>query len=153
MDWSQIAFGCALIGVLAASREGWLISLTMGANFAMTLLWASYPLSVAMVDSLCGSVLLLGNGRARMVGALFGAMVVWAVAARWFGLSDAATYTIVDVLAFAQLFIIGGGAHGVYRRIRGSRLPVGGWSADYLRRLARGGSLSPSVAFFVSRRK
>lgn len=152
MDWSQWVYVCALAAVLAARRPHWLISVAMVANLSATLLFASFPLSVAIADAICGSVLMLGGVRAKAVGSIFAAMVILTVVCSWYGVQNHATYAIVDVLAYCQLIIIGGGGFGNVRRVRHAiglddrrgPNPIGG--------VARGGAPVPNSYFSVSER-
>lgn len=118
MDWTQWAYIGALAAALAVGRPGYLIASVMLANLAGTMTLSGFPLSVAVVDALCGTALVFGSGRAAAVAVFFAAMVVWAVVAQALGFTSAATYAIVDVLAYGQLAIIGGAGFGNGRRIR-----------------------------------
>jgi hypothetical protein len=113
MDGWQVIFGAALALACLAGRRDRLIVSVMLANFAATLTFAATPLTVGVADILCMAVLITGSARARVVAAFFAAMSAIYPLGLWFGLTAPTIYTIVDVLAFLQLVVVGRGDHGV----------------------------------------
>jgi hypothetical protein len=132
MDWTQWAYIGAIAAALAVGRPGVLIASVMLANLAGTLILSGQPMSVAIFDALSGAALAFGSARSQSVAVFFAAMVVWAVVSWWAGFTNAATYAIVDVLAYGQLVIIGGAGFGMGRRIRLARRAFAGRSPDTL---------------------
>lgn len=148
MDWTQWAFIAALGAALAFGRPGWIIAAVMAGNVAATILWGASPMTVAVVDAVCGAVLIFGGKRSKAVALLFAAMVIWAVLARGFGFPNSTTYAIVDLLAYGQLVIIGGAGFGMGRRYCTSRSTVDRRGPHHLGGMARGGA--PSIAHYLS---
>lgn len=148
MDWTQWLYLALLGAALGFGRPGWLIASAMAFNLAATVLWASFPMSVAVADAICGAALLFGGKRAKAIGILFAAMVIWAVLAQSFGFPNSTTYAIVDVLAYGQLIIIGGSGVGMVRRVRTSRRFVDRRGSHHMGGMARGGA--SRVAHYLS---
>lgn len=113
MDWSQLLFAAALAVACYAGRGDWRIVGCMVANFLATVTLAAWPLAVACADLACVVVLVMGSIRARVVAAFFVVMAAIYPIASAMGLGNAATYTIVDVLAFLQLMAVGHGDDGI----------------------------------------
>ena len=103
----QIVFITALIVALRLGRAHWAICGVMLFNFIGTWQnWNSY-LSVGVFDVICATMLLFTTNRGRAVSAIFVLMVPIYVMAHHFMWRPATTYTIVDLLAYLQLGIIG----------------------------------------------
>ena len=81
------------------------------ANFIATMTFAGTPFSVGIADLSCAAALVyVGGKRAYAIALLFAAMVPLYLFATLLG--NYATYTIVDVLAYCQVLILGGGGFG-----------------------------------------
>lgn len=122
MDWSQILYLALLVLAIYTGQPNPLIAFAMIFDLVGTMLFAADPFSVAIID-LVAVILLAGEGRrANAIAALFVlAQPVYFLHA--FGLNNAAIYTIVDCIAYLQLFILGRGDVGLARACRylGSR--------------------------------
>lgn len=113
MDWSQIIYLLLLLigSGAAASRDRWLLVIVMWINLAGTLSLNEYPMMVGIIDFVCVAALLsLGGKREYIVAGLFAFMIAIYAAAETIG--NATTYGIVDVVAFAQIFVMGSGGFG-----------------------------------------
>jgi hypothetical protein len=111
MDWSQLLFLALLLAAtLTGSR---LIAGVMWLNFAATVVLASSPITVAGADALAAALLLFCGKRGQIIAAIYAVMIPIYPVAVWAGLPNAATYTIVDLLAFIQLAALGGWDHGI----------------------------------------
>lgn len=113
MDWSQIAFGSCLAVACYFGRGDLRIILVMVANFIATITLSDFPLAVGVADMACCVVLALGSSRARVVAAFFVAMTATYPVCWLLGVSNSATYTLVDALAYLQLVVVGRGDHGI----------------------------------------
>jgi hypothetical protein len=132
MDLSQIAFLSALALACWFGRREPMIGLVVALNCFATIASAGSPLTVAIADLLAIAVLMVGNARSKVVAAFFVAMVPLYPIGLWFDLPKSTIYTIVDVLAYLQLVVVGRGDNGIgrglrraYRLLDRSRVPVG----------------------------
>lgn len=105
-----------LIGSGAAiTKDRWLLVSVLWINFAGTMSLADYPLMVGILDLACASVLIgKGDKREYVVAGLFAAMIGLYYFAEILG--NYATYSIVDILAYAQIFVMGSGGFGEFLR-------------------------------------
>jgi len=114
VDWSQdIYLFLLLVGSIAAYRHGSkFIILVMWCNFLATMLLSSEPLMVALVDiaSAWAILMVVQNRAAFTIAGLFCVMALIYPASIIIGAS--ATYTIVDVLAYVQIFAMGSTGFG-----------------------------------------
>ena len=119
MDWSQALYIGLLASALIVGKPGWQITGVMLFDLAGTMAFSADPIKVAVVD-LSAMAWLFGERRlpATIIAALFGAMVAVEGLAGIFKLQNAATYTIVDLLAYGQLGVIGGAGRGMGRFVR-----------------------------------
>lgn len=117
MHWTQALYIGLLCVALAASwRQPWsaLIAAVMVGNLAATMaisgaiIGPAQFLAVGIADMVCAAFLIRGNMRARVIATLFSVMIPVYVSARFFHWHDATTYTIIDIIAYAQLGVIGG---------------------------------------------
>lgn len=122
MHWTQIIYLLLLlIGSGAAiTKDRWLLVTVMWMNFAGTFALADIPMAVGIWDIACASTLVwFGSKRERVVAALFVTMVVLYKFDEQLG--RATLYAIVDLIAYAQVVVIGGGGFGeLLRNIRSS---------------------------------
>lgn len=121
MHWTQALY----IGLLCiALWSSWyhrappLAGLVMIGNLAATLALAADPVMVGLADAVCASILLYGNLRAKVVAMLFSVMCLIYVSAWAFSWPAATTYTIIDLIAYVQLGVIGGVDRGLGRACR-----------------------------------
>lgn len=120
MDVSQLAYIIALAVALLCGREGAVVTCFMVLNFGATMLMAGDPTIVGCFDLLSAIALIGISRRANMVAVLFCLMIPIYVMGFAFGWPKATTYTCIDLLAYAQLGVIGGldrGVHGMRRAI------------------------------------
>lgn len=120
-----------LIGSGAAlSRDRWLLVFVLWINFGGTMSLAGEPMMVGVLDMACATMLVaLGSKREYVVAGLFTAMIGLYYFAETLG--NYTTYTIVDILAYAQVFVMGSGGFGeLFRGCKRSLLalftPAGG---------------------------
>ena len=132
VDWTQALYIGLLAIALILGKPGWQIAGAMVVDLAGTMAFAPDPIKVAVVD-LSVAAWLFGEGqrRATILAGLFITMVTVEGFAVVFKLQNAATYTIVDLLAYVQLGVIGGADRGMgrivragSRRLRGLRLAL-----------------------------
>ncbi len=127
MHWTQALYLGLLLWALAAGRD-WSVRIAavMLCNVVATMALASSPLAVGVADAASAAVLIGGNRRAQVVATLFSVMVLIYVSAWAFRWENSTTYTIIDLLAYAQLGVIGGLDGWIRRRGRASarRWPV-----------------------------
>lgn len=129
MHWTQALYLGLLCAALAASwHSKWsaLIALVMLCNLAATMELASTPLAVWVADAASAAALIGGNRRAQIVATLFSVMICVYVSAWAFGWENSTTYTIIDMIAYAQLGVVGGLDLGIRRcgRAVARRWPV-----------------------------
>lgn len=121
MHWTQALYLGLLCCALASSwcRE-WSarIAVVMLCNVAATMALASSPLAVGVADAASAAALIGGNRRAQIVAMLFSVMVLIYVSAWAFHWENSTTYTIIDLIAYAQLGVIGGLDGWIRRRGR-----------------------------------
>ena len=114
MDWSQdIYLMLLLVGSIAAYHRGSkFIILVMWCNFLATMLLSPEPLMVALADlASAGAILMIVQNKAAFtIAALFCVMALIYPASIIIGAS--ATYTIVDGLAYVQIFAMGSTGFG-----------------------------------------
>lgn len=111
MHWTQALYLGLLCAALASSWRGdWSarIAAVMLCNVTATMALASSPLAVGVADAASAAALINGNRRAQIVATLFSVMIVFYVSAWGFGWENSTTYTIIDLIAYAQLGVIGG---------------------------------------------
>lgn len=114
-----------LIGSGAAiAKDRWLLVSVLWINFGGTMSLAGEPMMVGILDLGCASMLLkFGNKREYVVAGLFAAMIGLYYFAETLG--NYTTYTIVDGLAYAQIFVMGSGGFGeLYRSVKRSLLAL-----------------------------
>jgi hypothetical protein len=117
MDWSQFLYTAALLLAIRSGRPAPVVTAAMFMDLAGTMLLHHEPGQVAIID-LVAIVMLAGNGtRSNVIAALFIVMQpIYMLHS--FGLSNTAIYTIVDLIAYAQLIVLGGWDVGMRRRAR-----------------------------------
>ena len=121
MDWSQGLYAAVLaIAALKAGKDYWLLSAVMIGNFVATMLASESPVSVAIIDLTSAGLLINEGRRANILAFVFLAMQPIYVAGHYLGLKSGAIYTLIDLLAYVQLFVFGGWNVGISRRNRGS---------------------------------
>lgn len=121
MHWTQALYIVLLGLALCASwRQRWpaLIAAVMVGNLVVTMALASDPIAVGVADAVSAAILLIGNARAWAVAMLFSVMIVVYVSATWLLWPNAATYAIIDLIAYLQLGIVGGMDRGIGRICR-----------------------------------
>lgn len=137
MHWTQALYICLLCVALAASwRQPWsaLIAAVMVGNLAATMAISGAIigplqfLAVGFADAACAALLMRGNRRAMKVAMLFSVMIGVYVSGWGFSWPDATTYTIIDLVAYVQLGVIGGLDSGIWHSVgaaaRRWRLPA-----------------------------
>ncbi len=97
-------------------------------NFAGTIALADVPFAIGVWDILCASCLVMfGDRRALVVAGLFVVMVVLYPLEQRVGRST--LYTIIDLIAYAQVAAIGGGGFGeLLRNVRSALFGLRGAS-------------------------
>lgn len=123
MDVTQLAYLGALSLAILAGRPRLLVVAVMAGNFVWTASFAESPIDVALADIACAVILIGPDKRQNIVAAIFCLMIPVYVVADAFGLSRAATYTAIDLLAVVQLAVIGH-VDGGLRRIGRAVWPV-----------------------------
>lgn len=136
MHWTQAVYiGLLLLALASSWRQPWsaLIAAVMVGNLVATMTLAvpgTGPLQflfVGFADAVCATLLMRGNRRAMKVATLFSVMIPVYVSGWWFSWPDAITYTIIDLVAYVQLGVIGGLDSGIWHRGRAAarrwRLP------------------------------
>ena len=134
MHWTQIIYILLLLigSGAAVAKDRWLLVTVMWMNFAGTFSLADIPMAVGIWDIACASILVwFGSKRERVVAALFVAMVVLYKFDEQLG--RATLYAIVDLIAYAQIVVIGGGGfgellHNIRSSLRGVRHPNPGYT-------------------------
>lgn len=129
MHWTQALYLGLLWAALVSSWRGeWSarIAAVMLCNLAATVALASSPLAVGVADAASAAALISGNRRAQIVATLFSVMICVYVSAWAFGWENSTTYTIIDLIAYAQLGVVGGLDRGIRRcgRAVARRWPV-----------------------------
>lgn len=95
----------------AIAKDRWLLAVVLWINFGGTVSLADEPMAVGVLDLACAAVLVrFGSKRDYVVAALFAVMVAFYAMAGVLG--KTAIYSIVDGLAYAQIFVIGSGGFG-----------------------------------------
>lgn len=107
MDWSQWLFVSALALATYTGRPSLNIALPMWGNFIATFFLASTVAHVAVADVVAASILVFGSRRAAVIALLFVLMTPVYAMAHFYQWPNAATYAIIDVLAYLQLAIMG----------------------------------------------
>jgi hypothetical protein len=123
MDWSQTLYLALIIVASGFCRDG-RIAAVMWANFVCTMALAGSPALVATVDLLSICFLVGRNPRRNIVATIFVFMVPIYGLGEHFAWGPTVTYSMIDALAFAQLFIMGRGDVGLGnlgRHLRGRR--------------------------------
>jgi hypothetical protein len=93
-------------------------------NLVGTLVMRGTPLTVGVIDLMCAcSLVAIGGKRAYAISAIFLTMLPLYYFADTIG--HVTTYTIVDVLAYTQLMVLGGGGFGKLIGISGGLLRSG----------------------------
>lgn len=87
-------------------------------NFFATMALRDDPLSVGVVDATSGAMMLMAGLDMWPVAAIYAVMVLIDLSAWGWSFNLNATYAIIEVLAYLQLFIIGGGIGGTRRLLR-----------------------------------
>lgn len=117
MDWAQylylvfLAIGC---GAGVCVRR-WVTATVMAINCGLTIYLSPDQLSIGITDILCATILIgfIGGVRANSIALLFAIMTpIYTL-----GLPPMVSFTIVDVLAYSQIIIMGGGGFGTLARI------------------------------------
>ncbi|MDZ7905177.1 MAG: hypothetical protein U5N55_04940 [Cypionkella sp.] len=117
MDWSQAIFaGLLLLATITTSDRR--LAYAAWANFAATMALAHNPVAVGVADILTASALLCMGRRGQCIAALYAVMIPIYPIMVTAGFQAATIYTIVDILAFAQVAIVGGWGFGIYRGLR-----------------------------------
>lgn len=143
MHWTQVAYIAALCAALYGGGAPVKVVAVMIGNLAATLTLSGTPMVVGTIDLLCAIVLIGNNMRANIVAVLFALMIPVYVA----GLKTSTTYTIVDVLAYLQLGVIGRVDSG----LRNARRFIGRFNSGSGVSVAQGGHTERGVAM-VSRK-
>lgn len=123
MDWSQILYLALIILATVYSKDK-VIASVMWANFVCTMALAASPELVATVDLISICLLAGKNARRNIVAAIFVLMTPIYLVGTVLSWGGAATYAIIDVLAYLQLFVMGRGDVGIGnlgRRLRRRR--------------------------------
>ena len=107
MDWSQWLFVSALALATYTGRPSLNIALPMWGNFLATFFLAATVAHVAVADIIAASILAFGSRRAAVIALLFVLMLPVYALADFYQWPNAATYAIIDVLAYLQLAIVG----------------------------------------------
>jgi len=123
MHWTQAAYVLLLLGAFKAGRPDRRIVAVMLLNLAFTyvLAGAAHITAVAAVDLASAALLIGRSARSNIVAMLFAIMPPLYVASKYGGFSDASTYAIVDIIAYAQCAVIGrfdAGIRNFYRDAR-----------------------------------
>ena len=122
MHWTQIIYlGLLLIGSGAAiTKDRWLLVVVLWMNFGGTIALHDAPIAVGVLDMACASILVgFGDRREYVVASLFVLMTI--LYQFEVQLGRAMLYTIIDVMAYAQIVVIGGGGFGeLLRNFRSS---------------------------------
>ena len=111
-DWQTVLAGTLIIATVIGN-PGVRLVVVMWANLALTMALADNLQAVAVADVVCAAVLLTGPRREKVVALLFAAMVPVYGIGHLIGAADASTYAVIDVIAFAQLAIVGGVDRGI----------------------------------------
>lgn len=95
----------------------------MCVNFTGTF-FLSNALAIAVLDVMCAAFLVgfVNSWTARLVALLFCTMIPVYVVADYRGWPDHVTYTVIDLIAYGQLWIIGnfgGGVRNLWRTFAG----------------------------------
>lgn len=116
MDWSQYLYLVFLaIGCGAAISVGrWPLAFVMALNFPVTAYLHDHQVGIAVMDVLSGAFLVtwLKGVRNRSVGLLFALMVIIGT----LPLSQVTYSTTLDIIAYSQIIIMGGGGFGIIIR-------------------------------------
>lgn len=114
MDWSQYIYLVLLLGGsgVAYFHDSKFIVAVMWVNFIATMELSGNPLMVAVADIACAIAILsiLRTKAAWTIAAIFGVMALIYPTSIIIG--AAATYTIVDVLAYVQILAMGSTGFG-----------------------------------------
>jgi hypothetical protein len=125
MDPSQFAVTAALALALYTGRPRPIVALAMVGNLFASMALGGQPIALAVADWV-SIALLIGEGRrAAVIAALFLVMQPIYVAGHYLGLRHSVIYTLIDVIAFVQLSVLGGWDAGMGRlagHLRGWRL-------------------------------
>ena len=134
MHWTQIIYlGLLLIGSGAAiTKDRWLLVVVLWMNFSGTIALHDAPVAVGVLDIVCASMLVgFGGRRDHIVASLFILMIL--LYQFEVQLGRVMLYTVVDVMAYAQIIVMGGGGFGELLRnarftVRDLRRPASGHS-------------------------
>jgi hypothetical protein len=118
MDWSQWLYLGLLALAFSTGRPRRVIVGAMTFNLVATVLLAHDPVSVVVADLLTAGLLIGEGRRANIVALFFVAMQPVYVAGHYLGLNYSVIYALIDVLAYAQLCVIGGWDVGLRRLYR-----------------------------------
>lgn len=108
MDWTQGLYIAALVAAFGFGNPHWIIVAAMVLDLATTLIFRGDYITVGAADLLVALALLFAGRRGQFVALLFALMHPIYVLGFVFKWPPAATYAIVDALAYLQLAIIGG---------------------------------------------
>lgn len=140
MDWSQAAYVTALVVAVYAGRPAAVVIAVLVINLVWTMQVSASPVVVGIIDLLSCAALIGVSARANVIAAIFAIMVPVYVIGTVAELPNYATYTTVDLLAYAQLGVAGGLDRGIaaVRRRFGDHGPA--HSGGEAGRLDRGGA-------------
>jgi hypothetical protein len=114
-DWQLLYAGLLTLATLTGRPHKALL-LVMWGNFCLTLLVNGDPRAVAIADIICASVLVMRTPREAIIAALFLIMIPVYILSHHLSWPAGATYAIVDIIAYAQLCVMGkvdGGYSGI----------------------------------------
>jgi len=128
----QVIIVCLMAAAFFGGRPPLRVMAVMVCNLLFSMHYGDSFLWVGIADVVSAALLLGASMRANIVAGLFAAMVPVYVAATYFGWNVGTTYTIIDLLAYAQLGVIGNvdGGVGYIRRFVARRR--GGSPVRYL---------------------
>lgn len=121
VGWVTIWRAVLMLGFVLAvcfGRPSPRVISVMVCNFTASVVFADDLITVGIADLLAAIVLLGGCKRAQIVATLFSVMCLIYVSGQWLGLSLWSIYAIIDLLAYAQLAVIGGLDRGIRRLAR-----------------------------------
>jgi len=148
--WRAILITGFAIAVYTGRPPRLIIAVMVG-NFAATWYLAADPLAVGVADAASAVVLLhMRTVQSWCIVALFSVMIIVYVSDWLYNVRNFATYTIIDLIAFLQLGVIGGLDGGIRRwiarrRAAGDRPFAFARPVVYIRRNAQGGGAMDSA--------
>ena len=120
MHWTQIIYlGLLLIGSGAAiTKDRWILVVVLWMNFGGTIALVGTPVAVGVLDIACAATLVsFGSRRDYVVASLFVLMTL--IYPFELQLGRAMLYTVIDIMACAQIVVMGGGGFGdLLRNVR-----------------------------------